>query len=88
MILSKVLGHFTPTNKNVYHMAASTRETVHYMYFALAAYGWPMYLLHNKTVPVPSAAWKLCTSLRYRKNSGFFQNFQTNCQPSILQALG
>ena len=42
-----------------------TRETVHYMYFALAAYGWPMYLLHNKTVPVPSAAWKLFSSIRY-----------------------
>jgi hypothetical protein len=22
------------------------------MYFALAAYGWPMYLLHNKAVPL------------------------------------
>ena len=41
------------------------RETVHYMYFALAAYGWPMYLLHNKTVPIHKAAWKLCTGLRF-----------------------
>jgi hypothetical protein len=30
----------------------SARDTVHYMYFALAAYGWPMYLLHNKAVPL------------------------------------
>ena len=25
---------------------------VHYMYFALGAYGWPMYLLQNKSVTV------------------------------------
>ena len=25
------------------------QETVHYMHYALAAYGWPMYVVHNNT---------------------------------------
>ena len=34
------------------HCIISFDGQVHYMYFALGAYGWPMYLLQNKTVSV------------------------------------
>ena len=37
-------------------------NTVHYMYYAMAAYGWPMYIFQNKTVPVCKAVFKLTTS--------------------------
>ena len=38
-------------------------NTVHYMHYAMAAYGWPMYIFHNKTVPVCKAMFKLTTSM-------------------------
>ncbi|XP_046382989.1 diacylglycerol lipase-alpha-like isoform X2 [Ischnura elegans] len=38
----------------------SFQEVVHYMSFALAAYGWPMYLVANSA----SAICSLCTSMR------------------------
>ena len=30
-------------------MCRVLQETVHYMHYALAAYGWPMYVVHNNT---------------------------------------
>ena len=38
-------------------------NTVHYMYFAMAAYGWPIYIFQNKTVPVCKAVFKLTTNI-------------------------
>ena len=35
-------------------------DTVHYMYYAVAAYGWPMYVFHNKTQSVCESLAKLC----------------------------
>jgi len=35
-------------------------DTVHYMYYAVAAYGWPMYVFHNKTQSVCESLTKLC----------------------------
>ena len=36
---------------------------MHYMHFAMAAYGWPIYIFQNKNVPVCKAVFKLTTSL-------------------------
>ena len=38
-------------------------NTVHYMRYAMAAYGWPIYIFQNKTVPVCKAVFKLTTSM-------------------------
>ena len=35
-------------------------NTVHFMHFALAAYGWPMYVFHNKTQSIGSSLCHLC----------------------------
>lgn len=37
------------------------QDVIHYMTFALGAYGWPMYVMNNPSVTV----CKLCPSLRY-----------------------
>ena len=38
-------------------------NTVHYMHYAMAAYGWPIYIFQNKTVPVCKAVFMLTTSM-------------------------
>ena len=38
-------------------------DTVHYMHYALAAYGWPMFIFQNKAMPVCKAVFKLTKSL-------------------------
>ena len=40
------------------------KRTSHYMHFAMAAYGWPMYLFQNRTVPVYKAIYRLATSIQ------------------------
>ena len=38
-------------------------NTLHYMYYALAAYGWPMYILQSKALPLCKAVSNLTTSV-------------------------
>ena len=38
-------------------------DTVHFMHYAVAAYGWPMYIFQNKTMPVCKSVFNLSTSM-------------------------
>ena len=38
-------------------------NTVHFMHYAVAAYGWPMYIFQNKTVPLCKSVFNLTTSM-------------------------
>ena len=38
-------------------------NTLHYMYYALAAYSWPMYIFQNKAMPLCKSVFNLTTSM-------------------------
>ena len=61
-------------------------STVHYMHYALAAYGWPMYVFHNKT-SVCSALCSLCCCPPCCSSPGPALSTEDNCCSCNMAAV-